>query len=173
MWKLSAWLMLCVTVPLLPPPSRIITVPVLSAQRSTFNAYLPLSLSAPSLFFCHPALRISAQWQTRCNRWPTPKLKLLSTYSTDAAKNLRMAKTALRTADVKNDYKSTCGICWHPNRRTDESHQGRARCRCRQPTTPTGQVTLTTNGGKRGRRRGGAWWDPMLRHGLLARVSNH
>ena len=40
-------------------------------------------------------------------------------------------------------------------------------------TKPTGQVTLTTKGGKRGRGRGGARWEPMQRHGLLAQVSNH
>jgi len=34
-------------------------------------------------------------------------------------------------------------------------------------------VMLTTNGGKRGRRRRGARWEPMQCHELLARVSDH
>jgi hypothetical protein len=54
--------MLRVTVPLFsPPPSFMITVPVLNVQRSTFNVHLPLSLSPTSLFFCRLALRISVQ----------------------------------------------------------------------------------------------------------------
>jgi hypothetical protein len=86
----------------------MITVPMLNVQRSTFNVHLPLSISPTSLFFCRPALRISAQITDKMQ--PRPN-SISSPHSTDAAKNPSMAKTTLGTADVKNYYKSAYDIC--------------------------------------------------------------
>ena len=72
--------------------------------------------TCPALSFCSLPLFLSprvAYFSSNDRQNPTTDLRPNSNSSLhdDAAKNPRMAKTALGTADVKNDYKSTCGIC--------------------------------------------------------------
>jgi hypothetical protein len=55
-----------------------------------------------------------------------------------------------------NGDKALCSLVAHAPKNSETQALPRASCRCRQTTTPTGQVTLTTNGGKRGRRGGGS-----------------
>ena len=87
-----------------PPPSFIITVPMLSAQQR----------STPALSFWYPYIVPPCVFQHKCQIMCNHcdlRPKPISSPHTDAAKNPRTVKMALGTTYVKNDYKSTCSVC--------------------------------------------------------------
>ena len=79
-WQLSAWLMECYTSPFLSSRHHVATV--IHDYRAHVQRSTPISRS---LFLLPPSFSVAPpciswpEWQTKCNHWPAPKLKLLPT----------------------------------------------------------------------------------------------
>ena len=121
-WKLSAWQWNVVHHHSSLFATTVVHDYCACAQRSTFSIQCPppaLSFSYFLLFLLPRLVYLSPNDRRNGNATTDWRPNSNSSPHTEAVKNPWMTKAALSTADVKNNYKSTCSICWQTDAPTN------------------------------------------------------